>query len=662
MSQAKTKVKPRRAYKQYSDSARTSQEERALIIYKKKKRKQKEIDRLFFNIASFILLPILLVFFAEIIARGSIIDSTEFLFNNFGIVFLNISIIYFVYFFFQCLFNNVSASFVLTSFIYLLVPVVSKLKYDVRGEVLLTSDFVLLSNAQELASFATITETMISSLIVSLIFIVFINLLLMLHKNKTKRIDSIMLMLLTSIFLFFTFFSPIKNKILKKFGIDNNIRYSVNVIAEKYGSVVGLFSNRIMNEVVEPDNYSQETVFNILDKTLEEHEDIPDNKVLVKNEVQPNVIMIMSESFFDPTNIKRLSYSEDPIPNIRSYMNKYQSGQFITSVFAGGTSNVEFEAFTGDSVQFLPYGMTVYNSLKDNLKDIDTLPKIMKDNGYNTIALHTYDGNFYSRNEVYPDFGFDKFLDMNEMVDVGYYGKYVSDNTLVNNIIKQLEENNESSDKPAFIWGLSMQNHTPYSTANFDKAALTIEVSGENLSELGKDKITAYTNCLHQTDKTMKTLLDYLDNSKIPTVVLFFGDHLPSLYETYYDAGMISSKDTTLWNLDEMYNMHKGLFFIYDNLKVKGFKYSHDEVVGNAFLGNYLLNYLGMEKPIYFNFLDTLNYVSLRDRLVIDKDMNKYISYPDNCVDKINEHKILEYDMIYGKKYLLEWTNRYLTI
>jgi len=660
LSQAKVRTRTRPKYKQYKDALRPSKEEIALILYKKKKRKQKAIDRVFFNITAFLVLPILLVFFAEIIGRGSIVDSANFILNNPGILVLNMVVIYFTYFLSQVVFNKAPLSFLLTSVVYLIIPIVSKLKYDVRGEVLLTSDFVLLSNAQELIGFTTITETTIASLIVSIIFVVLINLLLVLHKNKTKRIDSIMLTLSLSILLFFVFISPLKTKILKNFGIDNNVRYSVNVVSDNYGSVMGLYSNYEMNEVIEPDNYSKETIFNILDNISGEKNN--KEKVLVKDGQKPNVIMIMSESFFDPTNIKNLSFSKDPMPNIRKYMSKYQSGKFITSVFGGGTANVEFEVFTGNSVQFLPYGSTPYNSLKDNIKDIDTLPKIFKNNGYNTIALHTYDGSFYTRNEVYPNFGFDKFLDMNEMIEVGYYGKYVSDNTLVTNIIHELEENNASGDKPAFIWGLSMQNHTPYSVDVLGKEAVYIDISGENLSDVGKDKITAYTNEVYETDRTMKRLIEYLDNSDIPTVLLFFGDHLPSIYETYYDAGMVHTKDTTLWNLDEMYNMHSGLFFIYDNLKIKNFKYLQDEIVGNAFLGNYLLDYINIEKPIYFDFLDSLNYIALRDRLIIDKDMNKYISYPENCIEKINQHKLLVYDMIYGKKYLREWDNDYLTI
>ena len=72
-------------------------------------------------------------------------------------------------------------------------------------------------------------------------------------------------------------------------------------------------------------------------------------------------------------------------------------------------------------------------------------------------------------------------------------------------------------------------------------------------------------------------------------------------------------------------------------------------------MGNELLNYVGLKKSSYFNFLDTLNYKALRDRLFIDDKGSKYDSITEECKKKAEEHNLLEYDMIYGKNYVKEY-------
>ncbi len=329
----------------------------------------------------------------------------------------------------------------------------------------------------------------------------------------------------------------------------------------------------------------------------------------------------------------------------------------VSITFAGATANVEFEAFTGEPTEFLPYGTAPYTDLTEEIRHCGTIQKVLKKNGYKTIGLHTYDGEFYNRRENYKYLGFDEFKDMNEMENPGYYGKYVSDKTMTENIIKELEDN-KNGRKPVYIWALTMQNHTPYATSNYDEDALKIKVSGDMLSDEAMDKLTAYVNGVYESDRCLKTLIDYLDNSETPTVLLFYGDHLPSLYEAYYDTGMITTKDTSKWTTLEMYEMHQIPFFIYNNYNLKK-EYSHNEVIGAMLLGNRLLNEAGIKKTSYFNFLDTLNYLALRDRLFIDDEGNISEGITEKCLEKANEHKMLQYDMLYGKNYIREYDKIY---
>ena len=208
--------------------------------------------------------------------------------------------------------------------------------------------------------------------------------------------------------------------------------------------------------------------------------------------------------------------------------------------------------------------------------------------------------------------------------------------------------------EPLFIWGVTMQNHTPYSVANYTDE-LEIQVSDGIVSEKAKDTLTAYVNGLNNSDKAIQKLIDYLEKNETPTILVFFGDHLPSLYDAYLDSGFIHTRDTTKWNSEEMLKLHTVPFFIYDNYKYKQ-EYSNDEIVGNVFLGNYLCNYIGLEKSMYFKYLDMLNFNAIRDRLFVDKNMNAFEKVTDEYKEIINDHKILQYDILYGEKYIDEYS------
>ena len=614
-----------------------------------------------------VVLPILLVVFGFVIQKNDPRLVADLFAESKGILFLNLIIVYFIYFVLNLMINKPCISYFITSVLYLALPAISRLKYDVRGEVLLHNDFSLAGQLGEITEFVSFDGVTVALILLVLLFIISSTITLVFQKIKSNRITSAIASFIMTVLVFFAFILPVtSNAILEKFGINTSVRYSPNIIHERYGTLIGLYVNYQMNRIKEPDDYSIRTVFQILDDAEKiKKESQPATSTQTKNNKkskktkkseQPKIIMIMSESFFDPTRLKGVTYSEDPIPTVRSMCEKYTSGTLVTSTFAGATSNVEFEAFTGESTEFLPYGTVPYTDLKEQIRRSDTIQKVLKNDGYKTIGIHTYDGEFYNRRENYQYLGFDEFKDMNEVKNPGYYGKYVSDFTLTENIIKELEDN--KNNEPLYIWALTMQNHTPYSTANYDEDALKIKVSGEKLSDIALDKVTAYVNGLHESDRCLKRLIEYLDKSERKTVLLFYGDHLPSLYEAYYDTGMISTKDTSKWTTAEMLELHKIPIFIYNNYNLKQ-DYNHHEILGAMLLGNRLLNEAGVNKSAYFDFLDTINYSALRDRLFVDDKGNVYSSGTEECQEKLNQHKMLQYDMLYGKNYISEYDKIY---
>lgn len=622
----------------------------------KKEKRLKVMEKLF-SIALGLVLPVLLVIFGTIIQKNEIYMIENLFTKPMGVLIINLIIFYLIYFFFQVIINRPSASYFITCLLYLALPIISRLKYDVRGEVLIHNDLSLVSQLGEVASFAEVSGYTLSIIIFVFTFIIVTTILIAFQRTNTNRITSLVSTIILTVLLSFVLFIPsISNKLLTDLNINLNVRYSPNILHEKYGTILGFYANYKLNVVTRPNDYSKEKIFAILNSANKEKED--NSHILKKStdDIKPNIVMIMSESFFDPTRIKDVSFSEDPIPTVRKMMEMYTSGTLVTSTFAGATSNVEYEAFTGESTSFMPYGTVPYTDLKNELKNADTIQKVLKKNGYKTVGLHTYDGDFYNRRENYKYIGFDEFKDMNELENAGYYGKYVSDLTITDNIISELEK--QKKGEPIYIWALTMQNHTPYATSNYDKEAIKVTVSGDMLTDVAYDKLTAYINGIYESDRCLKRLIDYLEESKTPTIVMFYGDHLPSLYEAFYDTGMIKTKDTSKWTTKEMLDMHQIPFFIYNNYNLKK-EYNHNEVLGAMLLGNRLLNEAGIKKSSYFNFLDTINYLALRDRLFIDENGSVSSEITAECNRKAEEQKMLQYDMIYGNNYIAEYDKIY---
>lgn len=528
----------------------------------------------------------------------------------------------------------------------MILSTVSYLKYMSRGDVLQLTDISFVTKLSEITDFVDpklfLNWKLILPFVAAALFGAF---LVKLFKNEKFNVNIRVIVPILSIMLISLLFctEASQENILPDFGLDINIRYSLEKAHESNGVVFGLYTNYLLNKVEVPAGYSKEAVFNILDNVEVSEE---------KMEIKPNVVVIVSESFFDPTVLSNIEFSRDPIPNIRKIISEYTSGKIISSTFAGATSNVEFEFFTGNSIAYLPYSTYPFLDMTERFEtNVPTIQKDFKANGYKTIGVHTYFGDFYSRDEVYPNLGFDEFISQENIENPIYNGKYISDETFVDEIIKQLESN----EGPLFVYGLSMQNHTPYTMDNFSDGS-KVQIVSDNLSDIAKDKMTAYVKGLYDTDKAIQRLIDYVEKSDVPTIVLFFGDHLPSQYEAYLESDFVSTNISQDWNVEEMYKVHSIPFFIYDNFEFKD-SYSHDELIGVSFLGNYLSNYIDLDKSIFFEFLDDISYTSIRDRLFVDKYGNYFSKPTKEYENEIEKFKMIQYDILYGEQYINEYLN-----
>lgn len=241
---------------------------------------------------------------------------------------------------------------------------------------------------------------------------------------------------------------------------------------------------------------------------------------------QPNVIIIQSEAFWD-INKLGLKFSQNPIANFEALRAESLYGEAYVPVFGGGTANTEYELLTGLSLK--NYGNDWFTVYKNEIKSPTvSLASIFRSQGYYALGIHPYMSWYYNRLEVYKHFGFNTFMPIEFMNQPDILGAYVSDAYTTDLIIDAIEE----TEAPLFSFVVTMQNHGPYGNHRFNADEIDVTIEDE-VSHPNSYFLRNYTQGLYLSDLELKRLVDYLSASDEPTLLLFFGDHLPMLGEDY---------------------------------------------------------------------------------------------------------------------------------
>jgi hypothetical protein len=121
---------------------------------------------------------------------------------------------------------------------------------------------------------------------------------------------------------------------------------------------------------------------------------------------------------------------------------------------------------------------------------------------------------------VYPLLGFGQTYFIEDMQNLSYIRKYVSDRSDMDNIIRIYED--KEAGAPLFLFNVTMQNHGGYTE---DYANFTPDITAE-----GKDSavLNRYLSLLKKTDAALEHLIAYFKEQDEPTILLFFGDHQPN--------------------------------------------------------------------------------------------------------------------------------------
>ena len=320
----------------------------------------------------------------------------------------------------------------------------------------------------------------------------------------------------------------------------------------------------------------------------------------------PNIIVVQLESYFDVANAEFFTTSEDACPNLHNLYQNYSSGYFKVPSVGAGTANTEFEVLTGMNLRYFGPGEYPYKTyLKKH--PTESAATALAALGYGTHALHDNTGNFYSRANVFNNMGFDtftskEFMNVLQTTENGW----AKDEILTQHIMEAMD----TSDQEDFVFTVSVQGHGNYpETQLIENPKIKVEgIEDEAL----KNKWEYYVNQVYEMDQFVGDLIKAVEERNEPSVVVFYGDHLPTMGLKAEDL-----KSRYLYNTN---------YVIWDNIGLQ----KDDKNIPAYQLMSEVLNRLDIHSGTVFNYHQQR------------KGTKNYLS----------DLELLQYDILYGKQYV----------
>lgn len=411
-----------------------------------------------------------------------------------------------------------------------------------------------------------------------------------------------------------------------------------------------------------PEDYSQKNMESIAQRYAKEADNI--NSSRTNNLTDSTVIMILSESFSDPTRVPGVSFSIDPMPNIRSIKDSTTSGLMLSPGYGGGTANIEYQSLTGMSLaSFNDQLISPYQQLVPNMKSAYSFNQIWNEACHSTcsVAYHPYYKSFYLRDSNYKKFGFKFFrtLDSSPMISHQDHidnSIYVSDAASYQNVLDYLQQ---STDQSQFIQLVTMQNHLPYSDWYVDNEFKDADISSD-INDAERQQIDTYAKGVSHTDSATINFLNQLNELQKPTTVIFYGDHLPGIYQT---AAMEKRNQLAL---------HESDYFIWSNAASSSSETKLSPEESNYSSSNYfiasaaehmnakvspflaLLTELHEEVPSMGRFASTNDSWGSGSATYLNSDGSivKKKNLSQKARQLLKDYSLVQYDMTSGKNYL----------
>lgn len=221
------------------------------------------------------------------------------------------------------------------------------------------------------------------------------------------------------------------------------------------------------------------------------------------------IVVVQCESFADP-----VALTGDParaLPGLdHARAAAWQYGELEVSGFGAYTMRTEYGVLFGREEAAL--GFRRYDPFLTAQRERSyAVSARLSAVGYHCSFVHPHDLRFYGRNRLMPVIGFDRLIGADGFAPVPEDGgRYVNDRALGATLCRLIDE----TPGPALLYAVTMENHGPWDKDREPGAAIGLD---------------AYLRHLRSSDAMLTTLCDRLAADERPALLVFFGDHRPSI-------------------------------------------------------------------------------------------------------------------------------------
>ena len=376
----------------------------------------------------------------------------------------------------------------------------------------------------------------------------------------------------------------------------------------RYGFPYSLLRSAVDRGIARPEKYSHGTIKDIT-------ADIQATPAAPKEEQLPNIIFLQLESFLAPDNFTTVTCSEDPVPNFTQLRQDCSSGYLSVPMIGGGTANVEFEVLTGMRLSDFGTGEYPYSTVLQEAT-CESVAYNLKSLGYAAHAIHSNTATFYQRQLVFPRLGFDRFTSLDYMQESTLNSRgWCLDRYLTTPILDAMN----ADSCPDMIFTVAVQGHGKYPTEE-PEIPYSITCTGLEEDEGLKYSFEYYVSQLKETDDFLGELLTALQDYPEPVVLVIYGDHLPALdfEEEALRSGSLLATEYVIWSND-------------------GRIAKEDRDITSYQLASYTLGRCGISSGLLTRF-------------------HQQHAQDEDYLEALHQ---LEYDMLYGDKYLYNGESPY---
>jgi hypothetical protein len=279
---------------------------------------------------------------------------------------------------------------------------------------------------------------------------------------------------------------------------------------------------------------------------LTQRSSLPKPSAVKTSRVSPNIVVIQSESFFDPRRVYPQVKPEVLQHFDRTRLESDLHGLFEVPAWGANTVRTEFSFLTG--VDVLKLGVDRFNPYRRLINfGVPSLARLLQQQGYRTICVHPYPASFYQRDKLFPMLGFDQFVDISEFEAVTEQRKgechFVGDEVVADKVLELL---GQESEQPTFVFVITMENHGPLhleSLPEADKQEWLTQPLPEGCEDLG-----VYLRHLGHADQMIKRLTEGLASVGRPGTLAWYGDHVPIMEKVYQQLATPSGyTDYFIW-------------------------------------------------------------------------------------------------------------------